>query len=343
MKDPDQVNKLGRRQLLQIGALSSLMIISACRQGATSPRLAAVIGTLPKPWRQRLPSPWKFEMLADHSLQSAKSTLYGRALYNGADAIAFYDGWLGGLKEEQLALLQPSFFTTVTPGSQTRRFLDSLPTHLQQSVLPALVSPWVLLFRHGEDWLPQARRSWSVLLEPSLCGRVVFPGSARLMLSLAEHISGDDALRRLRSQKLITDGRHALNWLLQGEARVAILPLNRCAAVMRRDPRLTVVLPKQGAPLHWLLLAKSANSRAVLPWIWLEDAWTAPLCARLAATGWRSPLLEGESEPLPKTLPSALSRVLWPPESIWQRCWSLLPLGNQEREHLLQEWYRSTP
>ena len=343
MKNPERLFVLGRRQLLQIGALSSLTMISSCRREARAPRLAAVLDTLPKPWRQRLPSPWKFETLAGYSPQRSKLNIYEHALYAGADAIAFHDGWLSGLKAKQLALLQPSLFTAVAPGTQACHFLESLPAYLRQTVLPVLVSPWVLLFRHGEAWIPQARISWSVLLDPTLHGRVVFPASARLMLSVARRISGRDSLRRLRSQKLITDDRHALNWLLQGEARVAVLPLSRCAEVIRRDPRLTVVLPKQGAPLHWLLLARSINSTELLPWIWVKDAWSMPLCIRLAAAGWRSPLLETDSEPPQEVVPSILRETLWPPENVWQRCWSLLPLGTQEREQLLKDWRRSTP
>ena len=68
-------------------------------------------------------------------------------------------------------------------------------------------------------------------------------------------MSSDAALLRLRGQLLTMDDRQATNWLLKDEARVVVLPLQRCSfcfggihascmALLRRDPQaLMAVLP----------------------------------------------------------------------------------------------------
>lgn len=57
-----------------------------------------------------------------------------------------------------------------------------------------------------------------------MAGRVVLPASPRLVMSLADHLGGGQALPALRRQALTYDDRQATNWLLKGEAKVVVLP-----------------------------------------------------------------------------------------------------------------------
>ena len=100
-----------------------------------------------------------------------------------------------------------------------------------------------MLFRNGSAWLEAAQGGWDVLLDPTLAGRVVLPASPRFVIDLADRLGGEEALRRLRAQLLTMDDRQATSWLLKGEARVVVLPLQRCMALLRQDPRLRAVLP----------------------------------------------------------------------------------------------------
>ena len=82
------------------------------------------------------------------------------------------------------------------------------------------------------------------------------------MIDLAHRLPGAEAsLPALRRQVLTLDDRQGANWLLKGDARVVVLPLQRCLPLLRRDPRLMAVLPAQGAPLHWTLLARPEATR----------------------------------------------------------------------------------
>jgi hypothetical protein len=211
-------------------------------------------------------------------------------------------------------------------------------------VLPLAVSPWVMLLR---DDPAMALEGWPLLLDSALAGRVVLPASPRLVMSLADHLGGGKALSELRRHALTFDDRQSTNWLLKGDARVVVLPLNRCIALLRRDPRLRAVLPESGAPLHWTVLLRSEASREPVPQGWVEQGWRDPLRRRLVQLGWRAPVTTSDSMPGAmadqNALPERLQPLLFPPADTWKRCWSLPPLPPQGREELERLWSDSAP
>ena len=124
------------------------------------------------------------------------------------------------------------------------------------------------------------------------------------------------------------DDRQGMNWLLKDRARVVVLPLQRCMRFLRRDPRLTALLPEGGAPLHWTVLVRPAGTREPLPRSWVQAAWEQPLLMRLLALGWRAPV----KDPAPRELRSRLP-------SRWSSLLLLLPRSG----HDAGRWSRSLP
>lgn len=325
---------LPRRQVLQLGLLMGLGGLAGCARAA-SPTLVAAPETLPLLWRRRLEKPWRFSPL--ESRQQLQEQLP-----NQVDLLALADGWVQSLAP---AALQPLGAPALRKrlGPQATSFLDGFAPDLASALLPVSVSPWVMVFR-GDDHVRAAQQQgWSVLLDPSLAGQVVLPASPRLLISLADRIALPDALLRLRSAARVFDDRHALNWLLQGKASVAVLPLVRCMASLRSDPRTRAVLPDQGAPLHWTCLARPAQTREPLPQAWVEEAWTMPLLGRLLADGWVPPLAEATLVQARASVPARLRPLVLPPQEIWDRCWSFKSLSASERSQLSERWEASSP
>ena len=323
---------LSRRHLLQLGAGASLALLAACRSGERSPQLLAARGTLPKAWLKLLPSPWE-------SSATAAPRLWPDDTDSAVDLVAMGDGWLSSVAPSRLQDLDAPQLQQQL-GAQAQRFLQQLGAERATQVLPVGVSPWVMLFRNGSAWLEAARGGWDVLLDPTLAGRVVLPASPRFVIDLADRLGGEEVLRRLRAQLLTMDDRQATSWLLKGEARVVVLPLQRCMALLRRDPRLTAVLPDVGAPLHWTVFVRPGDTPEPLPQAWVEQAWQPPLNLALLRAGWRSAV---GSTPTPDDLPSTWRDLLLPAESTWRRCWSLPPLQNQQKALLAERWSMSAP
>ena len=70
---------------------------------------------------------------------------------------------------------------------------------------------------------------------------------------------------------------------------MVVLPLQRCMALLRQDPRLRAVLPTVGAPLHWTVLVRPQGTSSRSPKLGLNEPWQPPLAIELLRDGWRSP------------------------------------------------------
>lgn len=329
---------LRRRDLLRIGLAAGLGVLGGCAGRAGQPLLRAAPETLPALWRRRLPWPWRFEPLA----ASSSSILSGLSSEPPADLLALSDGWLAEFTVDDL---QPIVAAPLRErlGEQARRFLGQLTPALAARLLPVAVSPWVMCVRGSDLGAAAAEQGWDVLLDPRLHGAVVLPESPRLVMALADRIDRPDSLVGLRRAALTLDDRHALNWLLQGKGKVAVLPLQRCLQTLRHDPRLHAVLPETGAPLHWTLLLQPAASLEPLPQAWVEAAWQAPLIGQLLARGWRAPLRSSELLEQRQVLPGSDRSLVLPPAAVWHRCWSLPPLQASDQAALSRDWQDAAP
>ena len=327
----ERLGALSRRHVLQmIGAMGSV-VLTGCRQATASPTLMAPAGVLPKPWADALPQPWRLTL--SPSQQDWIPEDRARA-----DLLVMGDGWLD---DHPADALQPIASEPLLRqlDNQARALLGELGA-LQDRVLPLAVSPWVMLLRDDPS---MAQEGWPLLLDSALAGRVVLPASPRLVISLADHLGGGPVLSSLRRQALTFDDRQATNWLLKGDARVVVLPLNRCIALLRRDPRLRAVLPASGVPLHWTVLLRPKASREPVPQSWVEQGWRDPLRRRLVQQGWRAPIASSGAMANQNALSARLQPLLFPSADTWSRCWSLPPLLPEDRSTLQGLWRDSAP
>ena len=327
----ERLGPLSRRHVLQMIGATGSVLLAGCRQSTASQMLMAPAGVLPKPWADALPKPWQQTLAPSQQDWTPED----RAR---ADLLVMGDGWLDA---QRAADLQPIASESLRRqlDAQAEALLGKLGA-LQDRVLPLAVSPWVLLLR---DDPAMAQEGWPLLLDSAVAGRVVLPASPRLVMSLADHLGGGQALGALRRQALTYDDRQATNWLLKGEAKVVVLPLNRCIALLGRDPRLRAVLPASGAPLHWTVLLRPEASREPVPQSWVEQGWRPPLRRRLAQLGWRAPISSSGSMADQKALSARLRPLLFPTADTWSRCWSLPPLLPEDRSALQERWRDSAP
>ena len=331
----ERLGSLSRRHVLQMIGATGSVLLAGCRQATASPTLMAPAGVLPKPWADALPKPWRL-MLASSQQEWRPED---RA---SVDLLVMADGWLDAYSADALQPIASEPLRRQL-DRQAQSLLGELGA-LQDRVLPLAVSPWVMLLR---DDPAMAKEGWPLLLDSAVAGRVVLPASPRLVMSLADHLGGSQSLSTLRRQALTFDDRQASNWLLKGDARVVVLPLNRCIALLRRDPRLRAVLPASGAPLHWTVLLRPEASREPVPQSWVEQGWRDPLRRRLVQLGWRAPITS--SDPVSgsmadqNALSVRLRPLLFPPAETWSRCWSLPPLPPQGQKDLERLWRDSAP
>ena len=180
------INTLGRREFVRLSLLAGVFGLTSCGFSSSSPILFCPNGVLPKEWLQTLPKPWKVKSLR---LDSGLHSLFTSELLKDIDLIALGDGWLSSISNEgfQPITLEDS---SSRLNEQGKSFLLSLERPLAEKIILAGMSPWVMLFRNGDPWQKQANESWEVLLEPELQGNIVFPNSARVVISIANSMGG---------------------------------------------------------------------------------------------------------------------------------------------------------
>ncbi|BEV35917.1 ABC transporter substrate-binding protein [Synechococcus sp. M16CYN] len=326
--------KICRRHFLQIAGGASLVALAGCRRAVAAPQLLALSGILPKRWTTELPKPWQF-------ITSKTLNQWTQADRNQADLLAFTDGWIESLSTVPLQPIAASPLRNRLDAAALR-LLEALGPQ-ESCVLPVGVSPWVMLVRQNAIVESIKMLGWEMLLDPHLQGRIILPASPLLVINLADRLEQKDALERLRRQVLTFDDRQAVNWLLKGVATVVVLPLQRCLPLLKQDPRVAAVLPAQGAPLNWTMLARPFGTQEPLPQEWVEQAWREPLRRRLLQFGWRAPLPTALLETDRQYLPERWHSLMLPPAKIWDLCWSLPRLKPEQQISLRERWQASTP
>jgi hypothetical protein len=320
-----------RRRVLRLGVLAGTLSLAGC--GRSGPQLLASRGELPTSWSKRLPSPWSVRF-ADGPAEVLQGA-------TAAALIQLADGWaLERSRADLQPIGTPELVARLDPRAVAAARLFA-PAGSPLLAFPWSVSPWVIVFRNRPDLARRAAEGWSLLLDPSLRERLVLPSSPRVCIALV----GEDPVRlaRLRRQALAHDDRNGLNLLLSGEADAAVLPRQPVVPLLRRDPRLRVVLPPEGAPLAWNLLLRPAGAVVEPPLEWLAAILEPPLLPRLLTAGWVPPL------PLPALRtalagsPPPLTALLAPPATVWERCRSLPPLAEEERRRLQSLWDAAAP
>ena len=327
---------LGRRQLLQLAAIGGLGLLAGCRgQGG---RLLACRGELPAAWSARLPRPWQSELL---DTPEAVIAARGRA-----SLLQLGDGWATDLPRSSFEPIgTPELLARLAPqaGPVSRLFA---PEGAPILAFPWSCNPWVLLLRDRPDLQRRRDEGWNLLLDPSLRRKLVLPSSPRIAMAL---VDGDpERLRQLRRNVLAHDDRHGLSLLLSGAAEALVLPRPRVVPLLRRDPRLSAILPDSGAPLSWSLLLRPAASPtapepAREPLEWLALVLEPPLLPQLLSGGWVPPLPRPQLERAVAPFPPALATLLLPPALVLERCRDLPPLTAAERSGLQALWDAAAP
>jgi putative spermidine/putrescine transport system substrate-binding protein len=330
---------LRRRQLLRLGLGASALLalpagLAGCRQGRAE-ELLLVGGELPAAWLGRLPSAWRSRSLdtAAAVLEQLQNAPQPPAL---ADLVSLGDGWATSLPASSWQPLQaPALLDRLADWARPISRLFG-PPEAPALAFPWAFSPWVLVLRSRPSLAARGEEGWDLLLDPSLTGKLVLPSSPRLAIELMGR--DFDRIQALRRQPLAYDDRDGLSLLLNGEAEAAVVPLRRLIPLLRRDPRLQVVLPASGAPLSWQLLLRPAGATAPLPVDWITAALEPPLLSSLLQAGWVPPLPRPLLEQGVRRFPEPLASLLLPDQEVLERCWSLPPLTVPQRLALQTVW-----
>ena len=327
----------GRREFIKYGLASSLFLLSGCSTSQKKLALRGVSNSFPSEFVNSLSSSWEFFPMDNIEL---KKSPYSSTFKEKTDLLVLNDGWISAIPISSLQEIKAKNIRN-NFSKQTSNFLDGLGDDYKKKILPLAVSPWVILFRNEDSLALKNKNSWEVIFSSSLSNQIVFPNSPYLLISIAQKIGLVNDFSKIKSQAKSFDDRNALNWVVSGRANAAVLPLSICVDSLFKDPRLSILLPKEGSPLNWTVLAYPSLSLETFPTDWFDLLWDVTSLSRVIRKGFLPPTNLSDLRRININVPQKYQSIFLPEESVWNKCWSLPLLTFERKKDLAFNWNNS--
>ncbi len=322
-----------RREFLNCGKLSVLFLLNSCSNLPNKVKIAIQNSFYPESFKNTIPKDWKQEKINFESINLQKN----RNIILNSDFTLINDGWITSIDFGKFEKIKEYPFIE-NLDKRSLDFLGSFNQNQRSKLLPIGVVPYTIIIKKNKELINSARTSWDFLLSKKLTGKIIFPQSPRIILSIAQKINSSNSLKKLKSQAMLFDDKNMLNWLINSDACVAIVPYSLCSKYLKLDPRLSLVFPSQGVPLMWHFLLSRSNLNNATLIKWIKSLENESIVDKLASQGWYLPF---NSDYLQRKYKSDLFPISGPSEKCWENSWSFPVLTNEQKINLKNIWNES--
>ncbi len=322
-----------RREFLNWGKLSLLFLLNSCSNVPNKVKIALQNSFYPKSFKDTIPKDWKQEKINFENIQQQKN----RNIILDSDFTLINDGWINSINFAEFEKIN-QYTLIENLDKRSIDFLASFNENQRSKLFPIGVVPYTIIIKNNKELINSARTSWDFLLSKKLTGKIIFPQSPRIILSIAKKINSTNSLKKLKSQAMLFDDKNMLNWLINSDACVAIVPYSLCSKYLKIDPRLSLVFPSEGVPLMWhfLLSRSNLNNEILIKWIkYLEKK---SIVDKLISQGWYLPF---NSDYLQTKYKSGMSPIPGPSKKCWDNSWSFSVLTSEQKINLKNSWNES--
>jgi hypothetical protein len=322
-----------RREFLNFGKFSLLFLLTSCSNLSKKVKIALQNSFYPESFKDTIPKDWKQGKINFESIQIQKN----RNIIFTSYFTLINDGWINSIdftlfeKINEYSLIDKL-------DKRSIDFLGSFNENQRSKLFPIGIVPYTIIIKNNKELINSARISWDFLLSKKLTGKIIFPKSPRILLSIAKKINSSNSLKKLKSQAMLFDDKNMLNWLVNSDACVAIVPYSLCSKYLKIDPRLSLVFPSQGVPLMWhFLLSRSNLNNAVLI-KWIKSLENKFIVDKLVSEGWYPPF---RSDYIQSKYNSEMFPLTSPSKECWDNSWSFPLLKNEQKINLKNSWNES--
>ncbi len=323
-----------RRQFLNYGKISLLFFLNSCSNSLKKIKIGFQNSIYPKSFKDTFPAIWKKENINFSKLKLEKNKIK----LSQSDFILINDGWLNSINFSSFQNINNLFSNDIL-DKRSRDFLKSFKKYQRDKLFPIGVVPYAVIIKNNKDLIYDASNSWDFLLDEKLKGKIVFPQSPRILISISKRISVKNSLIKLKEQAMLFEDKNSINWLINSHASVAIIPFSLCEKYLRVDSRLSMVFPSKGVPLMWnFLLTKSKINNRILT-DWIKSLEKRAIIDELANQGWYLPFDNEYSQK--KYNIKIENNNYGPSKKCWENSWSFSPLDNEKKLNLENLWNQS--
>ncbi len=322
-----------RREFLNCGKLSLLFFLNSCSNLPNKVKIALQNSFYPESFKDTIPKDWKQEKINFENIQLQKN----RNTILNSDFTLINDGWISSIEFSEFEKIKEyALFENLDKRSID--FLGSFNQNQRSKLFPIGVVPYTIIIKNNKELITSARKSWNFLLSEKLTGKIIFPQSPRIILSIAQKINSSNSLKKLKSQAVLFDDKNMLNWLINSDAIVAIVPYSLCSKYLKIDPKLSLVFPNQGVPLMWHFLLSRSNLNNAILMKWIKSLENKSIVDKLVSQGWYLPF---NSDYLQSKYKTEMLPNLGPSEQCWKNSWSFPVLTNEQKINLKNIWNES--
>ncbi len=322
-----------RREFLNCGKLSLLFLLNSCSNLPNKVKIALQKSFYPESLTDSIPKDWKQEKISFENIRLQKTS---NIIFN-SDFILINDGWINSIDFTEFEEINV-YPLIENLDKRSIDFLGSFDQNQRSKLFPLGVVPYTIIIKNNKELINSARTSWDFLLSKKLTGKIIFPQSPRIILSIAQKINSSNSLKKLKSQAMLFDDKNMLNWLINSDACVAIVPYSLCTKYLKIDPRLSLVFPSQGVPLMWHFLLSRSNRNNSILIKWIKSLENKSIVDKLVSQGWYLPF---NSDYLQSKYKSEMFPISVPSEECWKNSWSFPVLTNEQKVNLKNFWNES--
>jgi hypothetical protein len=322
-----------RREFLNSGKLSLLFFLNSCSNLPNKVKIALQNSFYPESFKDTIPKDWKQEKINFENIRLEKN----RNIIFNSDFTLINDGWINTIDFAEFEKIN-EYALIENLDNRSIDFLGSFNQNQRSKLFPIGLVPYTIIIKNNKELINSAKTSWDFLLSKKLSGKIIFPQSPRIILSIAKKINTSNSLKKLKSQAMLFDDKNMLNWLVNSDACVAIVPYSLCSKYLKIDPRLSLVFPSQGVPLMWFFLLSRSNLNNGILTKWIKSLENKSIVDKLVSQGWYLPF---NSDYLQSKYKSEMSPISGPSEKCWENSWSFPPLTNKQKINLKNLWNES--
>jgi len=319
-----------RREFLNCGKLSLLFFLNSCSNLPNKVKIALQKSFYPESFKDTIPKDWKQEKINFENIRLEKN----RNIIFNSDFTLINDGWISSINFAEFEKIN-EYSLIENLDKRSIDFIGSFNQNQRSKLFPIGVVPYSIIIKNNKELINTARNSWDFLLDKQLTGKIIFPQSPRIILSIAQKINSSNSLKKLKSQAMLFDDKNMLNWLINSDASVAIVPYSFCSKYLKIDPRLSLVFPKQGVPLMWHFLLSRSNLNNSILIKWIKSLENKSIVDKLVSEGWYLPF---NNNYLQSKYKSELFPISGPSEKCWKNSWSFPVLSNEQKINFKNIW-----
>ena len=321
--------QLTRKKFLDIAKLSVLFLLTSCNGLSRKISIGLYKNFLPVNFINLLPKNWKKENINFKEDNSNKN-------FRNKDLILINDGWLSRVDLKLFDDISEPLINYL--DERSKYYLSNWPLFERNKLYPIGVIPYAVIIKNNERYKITNKNNWDFLLSKDLIGKMILPNSPRILISIAERINNKNAMKAIFNQGNIYDDINAIDWLINTDAVLAILPLTICEKYLKIDSRLSIVFPNQGVPLMWNFLLINNNFNQALLLNWIDKLIERNLINKLIKDGLYLPFNNEYIQSKYKYSSKSARLLNRPSEECWRNSWSFNSLKESEKVEFEKIW-----